>query len=196
MYKLIKSTSVLFIISLVAAVSLATVFKITEEPIKNEQIRIRNNSMRTLISDAYNFVIDEDYSLPPTINAVYTATDANDKPIGFIVSSSSMGYGGPVDVFTAFNNKGVIINIDIVSHSETPGLGSLADSEGFKSNFQGIVPPLLVIKGVPKVDTEIEAITSSTITTKAVINSINLSFEFINTYLSKLTLREVSNYEI
>ncbi len=203
MNNIIKNASVLFIISLVAGLSLALVFTITEEPIKEQNIKIQNESMRTLISDADDFKLDESYTLPNDIKAVFTAF-SGDSIVGYVVSSSSMGYGGPVDVFTAFDTNANIINIDIVGHAETPGLGALADGDDFKNNFKGLTAPLSVVKGLPSTDAEIEAITSSTITTKAVVDAVNLSSDFINSYLTsvvsnsfdsliKIIVKEVSN---
>lgn len=98
--------------------------------------------------------------------------------IGAAVSSTAMGFGGPLTVLVGFDVEGKIIDYYILSMSETPGLGTKADAwfkEG-KGNIRGMNPgekPLTVSKDGGQVD----AITASTITSRAFLLAINNAYQ-------------------
>ena len=82
-----------------------------------------------------------------------------------------------VGIAAAENN---IAGIRVLSHSETPGLGALAVRESFYRSFDGLkLAPLRVVKSSPEIG-EIEAITSATITTKAITDAVNEAIEWYN----------------
>jgi electron transport complex protein RnfG len=67
--------------------------------------------------------------------------------------------------------------IKILSQAETPGLGANAEDSFFTDRFKGksIEEPLEVVKQEPAGDNQILAITSATITSKAVANGVNIA---------------------
>lgn len=80
-----------------------------------------------------------------------------------------MGFGGELKVLVGFDAEGKIIDYSLLSHVETPGLGSKAADwfkKGNKGDITGMNPgeaALTVSKDGGKVD----AITASTITSRA-----------------------------
>ena len=56
---------------------------------------------------------------------IYKATK-NGQPIGAAVESAANGFGGALTVLVGFDNEGKIIDYSLLSHAETPGLGSKA----------------------------------------------------------------------
>ena len=61
---------------------------------------------------------------------------------------------------------GTVVGIKIVSHSETPGLGSRVDSDSFLGQYKGL-------GGVLTVGKDVDAITGSTNSSKAVTKGVN-----------------------
>ena len=99
------------------------------------------------------------------VNAVYGSDT------GYAVEVAPMGFNGAVTMMVGINKDGQVLGISIISHSETPSLGAVAGSdtsagERFRSQFAGN-------SGSVTVGTEIEAITSATITSKAVCTGVN-----------------------
>ena len=75
---------------------------------------------------------------------------------------------------------GKVQGISIISHTETPGLGAVAAAknakgEAFRSQFEGVSGVLAVNKD----GGEIDAITSATITSRAVVAGVNAALEYV-----------------
>ena len=89
-----------------------------------------------------------------------------------------MGFGGELKVLVGFDAEGKIIDYSLLSHAETPGLGSKAADwfkKGNKGDITGMNPgeaSLTVSKDGGKVD----AITASTITSRAFLNAVNIAY--------------------
>ena len=109
--------------------------------------------------------------------AVYPATKGG-AYIGAAIEASAMGFGGTLRVLVGFDAEGNILDYSLLSHAETPGLGSKADSwfkKGGKGDITGMNPgraPLVVDKDGGQVD----AITASTITTRAFLSAVNAAY--------------------
>ena len=107
------------------------------------------------------------------------------KDAGYVVSCSGKGYGGAVSIALGIDEKGEIKGIQITDCSnETPGLGQKSSDKEFNGQFIGTnaSQDLNVVKdgsGSTK-DGTINAITSATITSKAVTRAIDGAFQFIS----------------
>ena len=167
---------VLTVVAVVAGLLLGYVNKLTAEPIAQANAKA--------LSDAIALVVpgfDNEPAANPDTNEVagvtykiYKATKG-DKFIGAAVESSANGFGGALTVLVGFDADGKIIDYSLLSHAETPGLGSKAADwfkKGGKGDITGKNPgdkPLTVSKD----GGEIDAITASTITSRAFLNAVN-----------------------
>lgn len=83
---------------------------------------------------------------------------------------SSEGYGGDIVLMVGFKkDKKTVISYKVLQSSETPGLGMKLKTPEFANQFGGKDGSSLKVK---KDGGEIEAITSATITSRAVCNAI------------------------
>ncbi|MCL2233439.1 MAG: FMN-binding protein, partial [Treponema sp.] len=100
--------------------------------------------------------------------------------LGYVLALSPVGYSGNIDLMVGISARDEkITGVRILRHSETPGLGALAARESFYRRFDNRpLIPLTVVRSSPG-EHEISAITSSTITTRAITNAVN---EAINWY--------------
>ena len=109
---------------------------------------------------------------------VYQIKDAQGNDLGAAVESTTMGFGGDLKVLVGFDTKGTILGYTLLEHAETPGLGAKAD-QWFQDNMKGDIvgenpaEPLTVSKDGGKVD----AITASTITSRAFLLAINNAYK-------------------
>ena len=77
------------------------------------------------------------------------------------------GFGGALSVMVGITEDGKVYNTSVISHSETPGLGAKCQSdEGFLGQFRGLDPASARL-AVTKDGGDIDAITASTITSRA-----------------------------
>lgn len=172
----------LLVLTGVTAVSvalLAYVNELTQGPIAEANAKT--------LSDAISVVVPAFDNNPTTdatkikVNGVeYTIYPAkkDGKWVGAAVESTAMGFGGELKVLVGFDADGKIYDYSLLSHVETPGLGSKAVDwfkKGNKGSIVGLNPgeaPLTVSKDGGKID----AITASTITSRAFLNAVNTAY--------------------
>lgn len=106
----------------------------------------------------------------------FTAKNGNELE-GYAFSVSSNGYGGAVKVVVGIDITGKVTAIEVTDVSgETPGLGQNAKSSSFAQQFSQKKDVISVVKSNPD-ENEVQAITGATITSEAVANAVNTSFE-------------------
>ena len=118
-----------------------------------------------------------------TIDEILQALDENGNKIGDIITvTSKKGYGGQITIIMGVSDDETLKGIEFLSISETPGLGMKAkdddpDKQGdFKDQFKNVQPGSykLTKRNINMSGTtEIDAISSATITTSAVTNMLN-----------------------
>lgn len=99
---------------------------------------------------------------------------------GVIYAVETKGYSGPITVLAGFDIASARITaIKVLSQSETPGLGAKAKDKPFMDRYRDKESsvPLEVTKTAPTRDNQIQAITASTITSKAVTKGVNAARE-------------------
>ena len=98
---------------------------------------------------------------------------------GAAVETVTMGFGGDLKLLVGFSADGAILGYTVLQHAETPGLGAKADAwfqRGHKGNIIGKSPrqaPLTVKQDGGGVD----AITASTITSRAFLKAVNQAYQ-------------------
>ncbi len=153
---------ILFVITAVSALLLAYANDITA-PIIEQNAKIKTeNSMKLLIPEADEFEQKEN---------IYIAK-AGGETVGICVISEALGYGGTVQVMVGVDKEGKVAGIDILSHSETPGLGANADKPDFTNQFTGKTGTITVSK-TGGGENEIQAISGATVTSNAVTKAVN-----------------------
>ena len=113
---------------------------------------------------------------------IYQIQDAQGKDLGAAVESTTMGFGGDLKVLVGFDPEGNILGYTLLEQAETPGLGAKADKwfqKGSKGDIIGKSPaePLTVSKDGGQVD----AITASTITSRAFLLAVNNAYKAYKT---------------
>ena len=113
---------------------------------------------------------------------IYQAQDAQKRNLGAAVESTTGGFGGDLKVLVGFDPEGNILGYTLLEHAETPGLGAKADKwfqKGEKGDIIGKSPqePLTVSKDGGQVD----AITASTITSRAFLLAVNNAYNAYKT---------------
>jgi len=108
---------------------------------------------------------------------IYQIQDAQQQDLGAAVESTTGGFGGSLKVLVGFDTDGKILGYALLEHAETPGLGAKADKwfqKGEKGDIIGKDPiePLTVSKDGGQVD----AITASTITSRAFLLAVNNAY--------------------
>ena len=93
------------------------------------------------------------------------------KFVGAAVESNTMkGFGGEIRVIVGFDTEGKLLNYSVLQHAETPGLGAKMQ-EWFRTdkNRQSVL-------GRNLSGGDVDAITASTITSRAFLNAVNRAY--------------------
>lgn len=100
---------------------------------------------------------------------------------GCAIISSVSGFGGPLSVMVGIEDGGIVYNTVVLSHSETPGLGAKCQTDaGFIDQFKGWDPSRKTLL-VKKDGGDVDAITASTITSRAYALAISNALEVYRT---------------
>lgn len=110
----------------------------------------------------------------------------NGVPAGIIYAVETKGYSGPISILAGFDiATAKITAIKVLSQRETPGLGAKAKENSFQDRYKGknSASPLEVTKTAATKENQIQAITASTVTSKAVTKGVNAAREhFVATF--------------
>lgn len=181
---MLKEAGILFVITLISGLMLGFVYELTKEPIRLQQEKAIQEACAAVFSDAAQFVEisyvpDEAFKAELAedgikLGTVFEAKDASDKLLGYVIEAASTeGYGGNIVLYLGVSLDGTLNDISILEISETPGLGMRAD-EVLTPQFHGkAVSGFTYTKSGSRTDSEIDAISGATITTKAVTNAVN-----------------------
>lgn len=91
--------------------------------------------------------------------------------IGYAVKVMPQGFGGTIQMMVGIDKEGKVLGIDIISQTETAGLGAIIAAKTQKGvDFRGQYAGL---SGTLEVGSDIQAITSATISSKAVTTGVN-----------------------
>ena len=189
--KKLKSTlpNMVIVLTLVALVTgglLAWVHHITEAPKLAEQQRslaadiskvmggkeVKETDVKTVKK---NFE-GKDYEF-----VVHYVAAADGKALGKAVESTTMGFGGDLTVLVGFDATGNVLGYAIRQTSETPGLGIKA-AEWFQKDGKGCIigkNPQEESFKVSKDGGDVDAITASTITSRAFMKAVKQASEAI-----------------
>ena len=161
---------------------LAFVNHLTEGPISEVNKKKTDDGIKTvMVCD--NLTLAKTDTVTQQVNGkeltfiVYQVNDQQGKDLGAAVESTTGGFGGDLKVLVGFNPDGQILGYTLLEHAETPGLGAKADKwfqKGEKGDIVGKTPsePLTVSKDGGQVD----AITASTITSRAFLAAVNNAY--------------------
>ena len=169
---IVKPAATLFITAVITIAALSVAYNLTLEPIERQARRTQEAAMRAVLPQASDFR-ELAAEKSGSITAVFEGLSGGEL-IGYVIELSPTGYGGTITVMVGISAQDEkITGMRVLRHSETPGLGALAAREAFYRRFDNRpLVPLAVVRSSPG-EHEISAITSSTITTKAITNAVN-----------------------
>ncbi len=171
----------LFVICAVAAGLLAGTNQITAPLIEQRNEQANNEARKTVLSDASEFKLldNSKYKSGSDVEVVEVYEGLNGSDVsGYTIKVLPKGYGGEIELMVGIKADGSISGVNIGNMTETPGLGAKAQEEAFYGQYAGKpATELSVIKSGSAGETEIQAISGATITSKAVTTGVNAAVE-------------------
>ena len=174
---IIKLGLILFLIVSVSTLALSLVNFVTKDIIAQKNIQLQDNARKNVLSEADRFeLLNKTIEKDDSIGDIYTAYSGNDT-VGYCISVSVNGYGGLIDMIVGINEDLSVSGVNIISMSETAGLGANAQKEEFLSQYKNKTSDIKVVKSSGSESNSINAISGATITSKAVTGGVNKAIE-------------------
>lgn len=181
---MLREAGILFAITLIAGLALGFVYELTKEPIRIQKEKAIQEACQAVFADAASF---EETSLAPseqlagelsengvTIGTVFDAKGADGSHMGYVIQTTSgQGYGGNITLYMGVAADGTLNGVSILDIAETPGLGMQAEEVLAPQFKDKKVTQFTYTKSGSTGDSEIDAISGATITTKAFTNAVN-----------------------
>lgn len=169
----------LFVVTLVAAGLLGSVYALTKEPIRLAELKRKNEAIGVVVPGFDNEPSREVDKLFVDGDTLYLYTARKgEEVLGTAVETfTNDGFSGEFKLMVGFNTDGSIIDIAVIKHAETPGLGDKMerDKSDFHLQFMGKTPGEFNL-AVKKDRGDVDAITASTITSRAYCDAVERAY--------------------
>ncbi len=167
---ILKIAGVLFIICSITALLLSAVNLLTKQKIaENSQARM-NESIAHIFGEAITAEkIDKDFQAP--VNSIYKVYSADGNMVGYAVYTIPVGFKGDIEMMVGVTLGGHCKSVEIISMSETPGLGTKAGEPGFLNQFHNVTKPVLGENVMP--------VAGATISSRAINTAVNAAINAV-----------------
>ena len=175
--KAIHLGGTLLAVTAVTGIILGVVEHFTSAAIRQVELAAKNEAFKNVMPIAQTF---EPMNLVEN-DSVLDIVQAKDSSgvVGWCMTVETKSYGGPLQFIAGITKDGAVKAINILSHSDTPGLGARATEPEFYGQFTDKTQlPLKVVKGSAGNPDEIAAISGATITSNAVTDGVNAAVEY------------------
>ena len=174
-------TVCLFAICLVCSALLAGVYALTKEPIDAAAKAKNEAAIKEVLPETASAIEEERTVEMDGVAYTYNlAYDASGNTVGCAINVSTLGFGGPIAIKVGFDMNGVIFNTKVLSQAETPGLGAKCVEPSFSGQFKGFDPAEKKLS-VKKDGGDVDAITASTITSRAYADGLATAVKVFRT---------------
>ncbi|MEA2106484.1 MAG: RnfABCDGE type electron transport complex subunit G [Bacteroidota bacterium] len=169
----------LFMVTFIASAALGYIYEITKEPIAASKLAKQNNAIKQVVPEFNNEPGKESYKMGVDGDTLEFFPAKNDgELVGTAVSTfTNKGFGGNIKIMVGFLPDGTIHNISVLEHKETPGLGDKMQKSKseWSVQFNGKNPADYKLK-VSKDGGDVDAITASTITSRAFCDAVERAY--------------------
>lgn len=157
----------LTLVCLLCSAILGAVYFVTEAPIQQAKDKALVEALSLVLPAEGQLSVDARTIDVDGIGYEYYVKSENGVPVSWAIKSSTGGFGGTLTVLVGMERGGIVHSTKVLEHSETPGLGAKCGTEeSFYSQFVGLDSKSRILS-VSKDGGDIDAITASTITSRA-----------------------------
>ncbi len=177
----------LFVVSLVSATVLGFVHDLTKDAIEEANMKAQNDAIKNILPEFDNLGESWKADLENSTDSLefFPAYNSSEELVAVAIKSfSKNGFGGLIEIMVGLTPDGTICGYEVLDHAETPGLGSkmglwFKDETKPNQNIIGKDPGNTDFT-VSKDGGDIDAITASTITSRAFLEAVRRAY---NTYM-------------
>ncbi|WP_440954435.1 Rnf electron transport complex subunit RnfG [Methanosarcina sp. Mfa9] len=168
------------LISAVAAAALAATYTPTQEALKLLQEEQQKEAMKAILPAAADFEPVTGDQLDDEGNPVvlyYRGVDSSGNVVGYAVKRNQVGAQGTIQLLAGVSSDfNTITGVQVLKHSETPGLGALIVTPEFQGQFSD--KPLSDVS-LKSNGGQIDALTGATISSQAVVDALHGATDYV-----------------
>ena len=192
MNNIVKNTLILTSVTVVSGLLLGVVYDITKEPIAAAQENTKQEAYRSVLAEASSFETMEDFDASDAlallqengyasdeITEVAEGVDESGETVGYVINvMSHEAYDGDLEISVGIADDGTVKGIEMLSISETAGLGMKAQEPSFYEQYVGVQAERFYVSKDGGEGEPIDAISGATITTRAVTGAVNTALGY------------------
>ena len=176
-WPLAKLVIILAAIAIITGGLLALINEVTKDTIaaQNEQ-KVKDALNAVLVAETYEPVDISAFAEDKTVTGAYVAKNG-ENVLGHCIEVAPNGFGGPISMIVGIDPNGAVTKVAIVNMSETSGIGTKTNDEGFLSQYSGHASEITASTKTTLGENEISAITGATVSSKAVTSGVNTALQ-------------------
>ncbi len=173
----------LFLVTLLSSAALGFIYELTRKPIEDALLNKRTIAFNIVLPEFDNEPIKDMYKVgigKDTFN-FYPGMKSGEI-VGIAIETTSQGYGGEINLIVGFLPDGTINKVAVLEHKETAGLGDkiIKSKSDWSTQFEGKNPEEFKLS-VTKDGGSVDAITASTITSRAYCEALQKAYNALKT---------------
>ena len=170
----LRLAGTLLLITAVVAAALAGVNAVTAPVIAELNAAATQEAISAVLPGGFDSEVADYADATGLVSKVYQGAN------GYAVEVGPSGFDNTITMMVGVDNEGKVLGISIVSHTETAGLGAVADADtpkgiAFRDQFVGASGAVSVTKDGGTMD----AITGATITSRAICVGVNAALDCV-----------------
>ena len=170
----LRLAGTLLLITAVVAAALAGVNAVTAPIIDELNAAATQEAISAVLPGGFDTEISDFADATGIVSKVYQGAN------GYAVEVGPGGFDNTITMMVGVDNEGKVLGISVVSHTETAGLGAVADADtpkgiAFREQFVGASGAVSVTKDGGTMD----AITGATITSRAICVGVNAALDCV-----------------
>jgi len=183
----------LLVVTLVAAAILGYVYDLTKGPIEIAKLKAQQEAIEKVLPKFDK--LGDTYKVAAESGAdsleFFPAFNGNEMVGVAVKTYTKKGFGGLITIMVGIDKEGNFSGYEVLEHAETPGLGSkmgdwFRNIDKPKQNVIGKSPKTTKFQ-VTKDGGDIDAITASTISSRAFLDALNRAYSSYEQNLNKST---------
>jgi electron transport complex protein RnfG len=173
----------LFLVTLVSSAALGLIYDLTRKPIEDALLNKRTMAFNIVLPEFDNEPLKDMYKVAAdkdTFN--FYPGRKSGETVGIAIETTSQGYGGEIKLIVGFLPDGTINEVAVLEHKETAGLGDkmIKSKSDWSTQFEGKNPEQFKLS-VTKDGGDVDAITASTITSRAYCEALQKAYKALIT---------------
>ena len=168
----LRIAGVLLIICAVCAALLGTVNHLTKDKIASNTLARMNESISLIFGDGISTEEVTDRDFDGTVKHVFFVRDPDGNALGYAVNAVPTGFKADIEMMVGVTLAGKCKSVEIISMSETPGVGTKVGEKAFLDQYHNAHGELVLKENI-------DAVSGATISSRAVNLAVNESLSAV-----------------